>query len=616
MAEEHHKVHAELEVHDHASHVLEHVKEGFEHVGEEAKEVSHEVAGFLKNAASMALGIELAGAVETMKSIGEEVFHAASGMEEQEKAIKGVMMMIDEEGTSLEEMGKQAHELNEEFAQMGVATGASKDELVGAFAEMTERTGLAVDEVKELTGEMAQAGRAVPGGIGALSAGFSNLSSGMIRARDPIISLIRATGVLKGSAHEIAQKLTKMGPEAAMKAGIAAVEKMGAKMKNVPLTFNETIKSMAALREQIFEAMGTPLLKALGGPLNQIRDYFIDNKEAVAKWAEEVGTDVGEWLKESFAYLEAHGEEIKEALHEGAHYVKEAAVALGEVVHFMWDHREAIALAYGATKVAGIAGGGAGGLAAAEGVVAVALVADQVEKLSKETGGFKSDAQMTREARIHAAEQAAHGGDVAETKRLGDAFAEVDPELRAMADNLLEVARQSESMNRATERLGTTLNGATGEDSLGIKSLQEDPLKQAEVMADYYAQASKMNDTATLNYLNKFSSANMQMFDALNAAGPDFDRAAWEFIEHVSAFAPAMAAAMAVKYGREHGTGTRAPEHVSAAPVQDFRGSTFHISQDFKNMDPDRMMIVFKKSLARSAQSKTTAATQTPHTAF
>jgi hypothetical protein len=616
---EHHKVEAELHLDDHASHTLEHVKEGFEHLGEKTHEVQHEMTGFLKNAASMALGIELAGMVETMKSIGEEVFAAAAGMEEQEKAIRGVMLMTDDAGTSLEEMGKQAHELNEQFAGMSVETGASKDALVSAFTEMAERTGMASEDVAKLTGSMAQAGRAVPGGVDALSTGFANMAAGIIRARNPIVQLIAATGMLKGNAKQVAEQMKKMSPEQAMNLGIAAIEKMGTKMKGVPLSFNETIASMKALREQIFEAMGSPLLAALGGPLNQIRDYFIQNKEAVAKWAEEVGHDAGEWLKEAFQYLQDHGEEIKAALQEGGRYIKDAAITLAEVVHFMWDHREAIALAYGASKVAGLGGAiGVGGIPLLAGVAAVgagAAMGDQAAKLAHETIGTGGRDYQDEQAREAAAHQAALAGDIDATKRFTDAMLVAHPELQAVADQMMATARAGEVLNRKADALTEAFNGQVlPKDVAGLtgKNIED----SAGRLAHAFAKAEATGSTATQNYLAHFAVANENIWDAMNEAGPAYESVALKFIESIEKFNPEMGKSLRVRYANEHGTGTRvSDEHVSAPPVQNFYGA-IHIQQDFKNMDPDRMIIAFRKVLQRSAQSKTMAATQTPHTAF
>jgi hypothetical protein len=44
----------------------------------------------------------------------------------------------------------------------------------------------------------------------------------------------------------------------------------------------------------------------------------------------------------------------------------------------------------------------------------------------------------------------------------------------------------------------------------------------------------------------------------------------------------------------------------------DFRGSSFHLEQDFRGEDPDRVAVIFRKDVAKAAEHRLTARTTGP----
>ncbi len=49
-----------------------------------------------------------------------------------------------------------------------------------------------------------------------------------------------------------------------------------------------------------------------------------------------------------------------------------------------------------------------------------------------------------------------------------------------------------------------------------------------------------------------------------------------------------------------------------SSPVMDFSGSTFHIHQDFRDVDPDRVIAVMRKDLVHSAAARTQSRSALP----
>jgi hypothetical protein len=594
-----HEVKTELKLEDHMSEALHHIGEGFEALDEKVAEAGHEILDVFKNAAGVALGFQLEGAVEGVKELGHEAFEAAAGMEEQEKAIRGVLAMIDEEGASLEELGGEAHELNEQFAELGETTGQTKSSVVSAFDQMAERTGLATKDVEALTEQMANAGKAVPGGIDALSEGFSNLSSGIIRARNPIVQMIAATGMLQGNAKSVAQQLTKMNPQQAMQLGIDAVEKMGEKMKGLPLTFGELVTSLKGVREEIFESLGAPVLKALTGPLDRLRSYFDDHKRSIMEWAETVGEKVGEWVnaaadefEEGFHWLEDHAEEIKKAFSEGAQ-------AIRDVVEFIIDHREAIAAAFGGKMLLDRAGG-----LAEVGAKAAGGIASTVGGL--EAGGGGAAAASIMEALNPASLAATAAAAVvlaAAVATVYGAFEDLTDETSAYyAEATADLAEIEANFSEAWDEL------TSGSDSAG---------QQLKELAEWMGKEF-LDDLVTVSAIAvDAAQAFNTLADAVRAALIPVKF----LLTELGVFADSAQGASLSKREGGHGTlgavGGEKPETsaIRAPPVYNFTGE-IHINQDFKDTDPDRIGTVFKQSLGRAAQSRVSANTQVPQSHF
>jgi hypothetical protein len=615
-------VRARFELDDHASKTLEHIKEGFEHVAEKAVDTGREVGNVFRTAIGTALGFQLSGMIETIKGIGEEVFEAASGMGAMEKSIRGVLMMTDKEGTSLEEMTTQAHALNESFTEMAVETGASKEAIIGAFDEMAERTGMSTENVEKLTREMTQAGRGVQGGVGALSEGFSNLSSGIIRARNPIVQLITATGVLHGNAKQVAAQLLKMSPAQAMQAGVAAIEKMSGKMKDVPLSFGEMTASMKTLREEIFESLGMPVVTALKEPLGELRDYFRENKETVLEWAKAVGHDAGEWLKEAgekaregFEYLHDHAAEIKDDIMEAMRFVR-------DTVEFIIDHREALAIAWGASKVPGVIGGAIG---AAKGVGALGGTALGFGKMLAGVGG----------AAVPVAAEAAAGGEAAVAA--GTAAA-VEAPLVAGGASVFGVGLGA-GVGAAVAGLGAfaaAIGGVGLAVYQGIK-LWDEAVTHNDTVLDMQARKRAAEAAAMEGDVDQVALLTKALYDAGQAT--DDYIANIRNLAHEQRQAAAIAADEAERVKPLAKPFSMVPEDAYAAPAEKDKGVAYaapaekdkgvvvghgdvyisggvHIQQDFKDTDPDRVAVIFEQHLAKNARAKAMAATSTAHTAF
>ena len=362
MAEEH-EIHAKLTLDDAAGAALEHIKGGFEHVGEKAREVQHELGAMLRQTLATAAGFQLSGMVDTMKEFGHEVFAAATESEEQVKSLAGLIAMTDKTGMSFEDTTERAAGLKDELEDIGIKSGVSADQVIDAFETIATRSQKSTDEIREMTEQMALAGRALPGGVQTLAAAYRDLESGIVRPRNAIVQLIKQTGTAHGSAKDIAKSLSGMVQAGQMDKAFdlanVAIGKMSEKMKTAPLTFKEVVQSIKDIRANIYESMGLPLLKAITPQLERLRVVLMQNRGAIEEFAQAAMVNVAVWvpwaankIAEGFKYIQTHAEAIERAFMRGADFVKKA-------FEFVVAHKEEIAIALGARSAAKVGMGAA-----------------------------------------------------------------------------------------------------------------------------------------------------------------------------------------------------------------------------------------------------------------
>lgn len=631
-----HEVEAKLVLDDHATEALHKVREGFEHVEEKVKEVQSELVGMVKQTIAVAAGFQLSASIDSIKELGHEMISAASSAQSQQKSIAGVLAMTDKTGKSFEDLTKDAEEYHEKLEQMGIAAGVATSETLDAFEMIAARSEKPAEAIMELTGQMTLASKALPGGMGALSSAFRDLESGFIRPKNAVVQLIKMTGTAVGSQKQIAKHMTAMfaagKQEEVFKLAETAMDKMATKMKNAPLTYDQLITSLKDIRETIFKDMGTPLIEALGKPLGQLKKYISDHREEIGKFAHMVGEKAGEWvlqaaekIKEGFSYIQTHADEIEESIKKGV------AIAKG-VVEFILAHKEEIAIAFGAKMLApsiaegaktgmalgsaalsggrliGAASGGLtvgeGGLAAASvgtaaaaGIAAlaladvaiIALLAYQIHGLIKD---IKEEKDADKDARIAALQLAAATGDTsAGFQEIRDKLVLTNPELATMANSLLAQAETQRQANSAAE--------AAAAQQLALIDAQG-----GRASNEQYAQLARMYQAGGEGVKNLIAhgvQAADGMGDAFAALTYTFDDSGQSLVDRIKSFDKSLGSALQSEVDITKAQAKPFVATNQAPPMQDFRGSTFNIKQDFRDADPDNVALVFRRDLVNAA---------------
>jgi len=625
-----------LRLDDQSSAVVDKLKSGYEHLGERVHEVEHEMASMLKQTLAVAAGFQLSNGIESVKEFGHELIDAAKNAGMETKQLAGAIAMGDKSGQTYESLTAKAGKLHEELEDLGVAAGASTSSIVDAFTTIQARSQKSAEEVRGLTEQMVYASRAVPGGMEGMANSFRDLESGIVRPRNAMVQLMVMTGTVEGSAKKVAKGLNAMmqqgpaGMEKVTALAEQAISKMAEKMKAAPMTFGQVVDSLKDLREQAFEAMGGPILKAIQGPLGQLRRYFMDNKKSLEEWATMAGEKVGVWINEAatkiqegFQYLKTHATEIKDAIVSAANVAK-------SVVEWIIAHREMIAIAFGAKlgigalgslasgvgsgigAVKGIAAAGApalgiaGGTAAAFAATVAAFAAavgawtwaiSEWNKLQDLTHG-KSDALQNEEARKVRLQQMGGSVDKINTKEFdqlrkkfveqADAMGMTERAAGAYADSLWNQHRALREM-------------ADQADAAATKADRGQEFEGASDLVVLYDKAVQTHNTGMMQYVANVLAGNQTLQNALLASGANveggFDALGDLVMGKSEEFGKILKG-----MGNDAGKG-KLPEKMSV----NFNGSTFNIKQDFRDQDPDRIMLTFKRDLVRAAVNRSQA---------
>jgi hypothetical protein len=628
------EIRGRLVLDDAASATTAKIAQGLHHIDERVKHTTGELGSLMRQAVATTLGFQFDRGIHSAMELGHEVFGAAKQMRETQKALAGVVMMTDRTGMSFEGALDKGYKLHEELEMIGVKAGVADDALMEAFQSIAARSKKSTEEVTRFLEVSATVGKVVPGGLAGITAGFANIEMGIIRARNPVVQLVAASGILGAKLHnarEVAKAMMKMSQEDQLKTAEAAINRMHEKVKAMPLSFAQLSESMKGMREQVMVAMGEPLLRALTPPLTKLRGYFLANKEHIEQWAKSVGEKVGEWMtsaaesfRDGFQYLQSHAEEISSAIKSAMHTVR-------EVVGWLLEHKETIGIMFGAKLGIGMAapmvapaisaamsaasgGGGVGAAlmaggaalapmaAAAAAVTATFYALDQAVKLYKENLGDHGAGYQDEVARKQRLEDMGKGAGVIDTKEFERVRAAFIDNASAMGMTSRAAEEYVDSLWKQHQAVRTQ---AAELDEFAAKATEGEYTEQIAAAfhwVETYNQARAAGNASLAQYAADVLAKSEGLQNAFLAAGVNveggFDALAGLVSGKSADFAKIL------KSYSVGGQSIGGPAG-KALNVNMNGGQTFHIKQDFKDKDPDRIALIFRRDIAKAALSRT-----------
>jgi hypothetical protein len=605
-------------------------------------------------AAQMAAGFQLSAGIDGIKSFVGSIYDAAKAEGAEVKQLANVLAMNDRAGKSFKELRADASQLHEQLEEIGIAAGQDSGALTDAFEDISSRSNKSTGEVTRLVEQMASAGRVVKGGMGALSEAFGMIEAGAIRPRNPIVQLIAQTGVLSGNAKKVAKDLQAMKPEDAIKVGEEAIRRMADKTKDLKMGFGENLQSIKNIRDNLLEAAGGPLLDSLKKPMTDLRNYFAGHREEMQHYAEVLGTKVGEWVtaaadkvREGFAYLESHGDEIKAALTEAWDHAK-------KVVEFIIAHKKEIAVGLAAHAAVGAApaalGAGKQALDFLKYLGTAEVAAPQVFKLGEGMAEVGRSSASLIAQNLHGklgeiatgAKAAAIGlgaataafaavylaveqwikmmdeiNDQADTKQKGmktlmdlanqgqsDQLDNAISTARmlgtydeAFLKNVEQLAANTDSLNETVSAKVANMLNSTAE---GLADGSVGVTDEVGTIVDAYNFAAGMHNAAAQQMAAQFLLDTGFTKETLVSGGYEL-QGGFEQFQSIFGDAVGKTADQLKHFMGGDGAGAFKPP---AANVHIGGGNTFNIKQDFRDQDPDRIALVFRRDIVRAAEAR------------
>lgn len=607
------EVRIKLVADDLSSAVVAKVKQGMEDIRKESekardatgeKGLSGEIFKGLAKFELMKKSAELVGesihaAFEATKELAEAALEAASAQDQQVRAMSGSAFLMDQGKHSMKDLMEYSKGVREEFAKTGIEQGVATKAIADAYGQLIKHGTMGTEKAKVLAEQMAVVGKVVPGGMESLASGFSALESGRIGRHNPVVQLIAATHTLEGNAKSVGKQMEKMTPIQQIDLATAAIKKQAEMLKDMGAdpSLDQLKTSFEDVKESFLESMGEPMKEKLIPHLVDLRKFLIANADKIQEFATKMGKEIGkvvdavdamieglyEGFKQDWGEIKSMVDDIFGVWTEGwnsaiqdTHSIKSEFREIADDMKILMD--PILRALKTAAELLMQAGDVMAGNPLGTNQYKLASRAVDAEKM-----GATTDTKKLERAILDMQDHGASIVGAHDVLALGDLARE-----RAQ----MQIAKSQDAKN-AFEANDTSV-GFDNENAAVINGYMDDAIATNNVeFQRYYASLVETHQWAK----------NAIVGGALNIKGGFED-----LIKVIGEVSPKLAEELKKLKGGGVGKGGITPQPGNAI----FNGANFHITQDFKNMDPDRIMAVFKRDISKQAASRIASRVSTP----
>lgn len=647
------EVKAKLKVEDEGSSTLDRIKKAFLGAGDAADDAGGKASSFAEQIAAVAIGEKISELTTKVWELGKSFGEAAIEGQKGDKALAGLIATA--QGSEWAGALNAAQELGDVLDEIGLKANQNKDDVGTAFETMVAIAGATQEGIQKATKEtesLATIANVLGKNTSDLAQEFAFMGEGVVKTKGQLFQLLQGTGIFGKNTKEAAGYWAKLSDESRMQQLAYGLEQVSAQLGKSEPMIGDYLTTIDNLFGMAKEKLGEPIVESMKPALIDLIAKLKSAMPQIEKFGVMIGKEMGKWVEEAvkqfeqgFKYIETHSEEIKNAIAEGYKTAK-------EVVEFILEHKEEIAIAFGAktalpalqagasaagslidvsAKGIGPLAGTGGGLAAgaatmvafAAAVGAFALAVDQWQDLMAQSkGGISDEAQNFSAYKEHFEKLSA------------------TPNTGAMGkDELSNFARQREAFVKLAEELGENQRaaGELADRAFAAHRAVRDmvgPVEQAQKMFENFAKARSegiipdeqsiatadaligqvgTSFTKALNTQNagaaQYIANLLGKSEALQGAFLASANLTSEGFEALASMVESQSKEFAeLLRGRASEGKTRAA--TPAAPkIVMTGGQTFNVKQDFRDQDPDRVAIMFEKGIGQSIERKLSAGT-------
>lgn len=660
------EVKAELTLQDLASAQLAKLKTGFESLNAGVNRVQASMTQFARETAAVAIGVNMGSIVQGLKGIGTGAYEEAKEGQRQMRELQKTVAGLSAKAGGVDDFTKGADKAYEALARISREAKVARGDLVEAFKETGANTTKTSDELTALIENVAKASRALSVPVKDVVAGFAEIEKNTISASNPLIDMVKQANIFRGHNEQIALKMQSMGRQGMLTIANKALKEMQERAKKMPPTIDDLAQSFRDMKTDVMRIVGNPMVAAVTPVFDRLHKKIMDNRGAIEKYAHMVGVKAGEWITEgakkfeqAFGYIKTHSDEIKQAIIEGFTFAK-------KVFDFILEHKGAVAAGIVAAKVGpggvgaavdtaksigsfaeqlsklnamgiGPLTSGSAGAAASLGAFALATAGVTAAVISfqnylKETGGFLNpasgeknrelDAQMGYFKRVAGDFNSFGDGAIREFDRIREAALR---NADALGQNRAQIAYQIDALWQQHRALAEASKGMV--EARDIAKAMPDPESWGKLTSDAFAQvaaqeydaakaftdsfnaAAKANNQAAMNAAIQIVAGSKTLQQSLLDSGTSVGLSLEKFADLIGDKAGDFADRLRARAGEEKAATNKKPD---PALMQFNGGQTFNIKQDFRDQDPDRVVIAFRQDIARAAEQRTQARTALP----
>lgn len=625
-------------------------------------ETTHAEAGFAdlaKQAAAMTLAVNVMPAIHQMVDFAKSLVGAAVGGDAADTALAGLITTV--QGIPWEQAKAQAGGFGDDLDAIAISAGVVGDDVGGALQAMVELKGAtdvgvagAVRSVEQLSTVAGVLGKSVEG----IGREFGFMQEGVVKTKGQMFQLLQTTGIFGNDTKKAAEYWSKLTEESRIKALDYGLSKISESMGKAEPSAKQLLTSVDNLFDVAKEKLGESLMQELVPVLTDVKNRMSAAIPAIERVAHEIGPVVAHWIgaatekiESGFKYLETHAQEIHDAItsaFETARNVVDYIVANKDAIALAFGAKAAIpaiggavsgvkAAASGASSVAGVLGiAGTVGTAAvmASFVAAVAAFAAAAYFMGKHVQESKEhvENQVTTLEAIH---KVAESGDVERVEKLAAHFkslavitdGELNPSLQAALEHIHGIAEASQRMkdtdfSRVEQQIATAGDAMRGiadasqqvaktidvgeYHTLFTGTAQQLAANQTTILIDAYNEASRTGNTALMAMAAKTVAGSELLKDA-------FLKSSMEIEGGLEKFSDVLLGQGSQFSGFTSAIRRKAGSTLPTAPVVHMSGGqSFKITQDFRDVDPDKIALIFEQDMVKLAENRIQARTTIP----
>ena len=361
-------VETKLTLDDAASDTLKTIRSGFEQVDKQVDHTKSVVAGFGTQFGATLAAVSVAPILHRVGELASSVIDlgmAAAGAEDEIAD-----MVAGMSGTEWALAKAYAQDINEEYNELAAISGKSKTEMIEAQKTLATYMGgssKAMELAHDNMENMVEVSKVQGVAVQEIAAQFGKMANGMIAMESPIFNLLRGTGIFAANTRDVNEQWQKLTQEERIRRLSGAFESIARNVQKAPTPLEDMLHSVQAIGNEFMETFGQSAISSFTDNVGDLTQELTDTRGEMKSFARDLGKDIGafvadsvEAMRDAFAYVRTHSDEIRAAIKDGFQFAK-------DTISWIIGHKTELmflggAMLVGKTGLGGMAMSTAGGI--------------------------------------------------------------------------------------------------------------------------------------------------------------------------------------------------------------------------------------------------------------